>query len=92
MIDPVILRQQLRETLALAPRRSSGRRSLSEASLKIALERKMGLQPDELPVPDFIKALEWNHVRNFVEFEFDSDAESNFWELTANGRKKEGVK
>lgn len=89
MHDPVIIRAQLRKALSLAPRRSGGKRSLSEETLKISTERLMG--GVTLSVPEFQAALEWNHARNLVEFAWDDDSESNFWELTEKGREKEGL-
>lgn len=89
MNDPITIRAQLRKALSLAPRRSGGKRSLSEETLKISIERLMG--NIALSVPEFQTALEWNHVRNYVEFAWDDDAESNFWELTEKGREKEGL-
>ena len=88
MNDPVILRAQVRKALSIAPRRQGGRRSLSEDMLKTSVERLVG---NHVSVPEFQAALEWNHARNLVDFQYDTDAEANFWELTRKGREKEGV-
>jgi hypothetical protein len=89
MNDPVILRGKIRKALALAPRNARGRSPLSEEMLKATVERLTG---SALSVPEFRDALEWNHARNLVEFEWDADAEANYWELTRQGRAKEGLK
>lgn len=88
MHDPIIIRAQVRKALSIAPRRQGGKRSLSEDSLKLAVERLIG---GTISVPEFQSALEWNHSRNLVEFAYDADAEANFWELTDKGREKEGL-
>jgi hypothetical protein len=87
MRDPVILRSTLRKALAMRPRET-----MSEVSLKLTIERLLGLTPGALSVPDFQTALEWNHARNFCEYNYDDEAESNYWELTREGKTKEGVK
>lgn len=88
MNDPIIGRKKVREALAVAPRRAGGRRSLSEEMLKTSVERLLG---GTCTVPEFQGWLEWNHARNLIEFNYDADAEANFWELTMKGREKEGV-
>lgn len=86
MNDPVIIRAAVRKALALRPRET-----MSEAMLKLAVERLLGMAPGDLPVPDFHGALEWNHFRQFVIYQWEDDAEANYWGLTEKGKSKEGV-
>lgn len=85
MNDPVKLRKYVREVLALAP----PKRRFTERMIFDGVQK---LATDTLQVDEMRAAIEWNHSRNLVEYQWDEDENQNTWALTPAGRKKENGK
>lgn len=85
MNDPVQLREFIREVLAMRPRDKFTERQHFEGVRR----RCPG---DSLTVDEFQEAREWNHSRNYIDFERDDDLDADVWFLTPKGKAKEGVK
>lgn len=85
MNDPIHLRAHVREVLAIRPRDKFTERQHHEAVRRLC-------PGGRLEVDEFKAAREWNHQRNYIEFERDDDLDTDVWFLTAKGKAKEAVK
>ena len=85
MNDPIELRKKIRAALALRPRYEFTEIQHFEAVQRLCV-------PPELDLEEFLRAREWNHEKNFIEYRLDEDLERDVWSLTDQGKLKEGVK
>lgn len=76
----ITLRAKIREVLDAVP---AGRKIPAE---RIADDlRTIGYEVTH-ESPEFQEAREWNHKRNFIDFEYNHDFERDEWFLTEKGR------
>lgn len=73
------LRMQVLEALALLP---NGRRATNEMLIRMVNE----LRPVPAADADIVRARDWNHDRQFVNFERNEVLEREEWFITSMGR------
>lgn len=79
-----LLREKVREVLALAPSRRFSERMILDAVNRLI--------PIEATLDEVKQAMEWNHDRGLIDYAFNHDEERDEWTLTRRGRDKEGIK
>jgi hypothetical protein len=84
VVPQPLLREKVREVMALAPGRK-----FTESMLLDAINR---IIPFDAAAEDIRLAVEWNHESGFIDYSFNRDEDRDEWKLTERGREKEGLK
>lgn len=84
MNNPALIRKEVRAALALVPKRP-----FTEPMIFNAVRDML---PDALSAQELNSALQWNKAQGYIADRHDTDLDATVWQLTEEGKTKEGVK